>query len=251
MKIVQITDCHLFSDRDKTAYNQINPYLTLAGVLTKVKELQPDLVVASGDISGDKSLQSYQHFSALWRHHELACELMVLPGNHDDEALMRAHFPVRQFPLLYTPFTLKTWQLHFLNSKFADGTKGQVSNTDLQQLQRNLSAQPDVSHLIAVHHHPIDCNGWMDAHEWLNRSDFMALVANNPQVKGVIYGHIHHASEQLLGKCRFMSTPSTCWQFANQATFSVSDEAPGFRVLDLGKNADLYSQVIRIEGNTN
>ncbi|MFT4940540.1 MAG: Icc protein [Paraglaciecola sp.] len=251
MKIVQISDCHLFSDREKTAYKQINPYLTLASVLTKIKELTPDLVVASGDISGDKSLQSYQHFSALWRHHKLACELIVIPGNHDDEAHMRAHFPAQQFPLSYAPRSLKTWQMHFLNSKLADDTKGRVSARDLQQLQHDLTAMPDANHIIAVHHHPIDCNGWMDKHEWLNRSDFIAIVRANPQVKGVIYGHIHHASEHLIGKCRLMSAPSTCWQWTNQTDFAVSDELPGFRLLELGENGDFYSHVIRIEGNKN
>lgn len=249
MKIVQITDCHLFSDCETTAYQGHNPYLSLARVLTKVIELAPDLVVVTGDISSDKSLQSYQHFSTLWQRQKLSCELIVLPGNHDDEAIMRDHFSVQQFPLLPTMRTFNTWKMHFLNTKFGDGTKGKVSNHDLQQLRKNLEARPDASHLIAVHHHPIDCKGWMDNHEWLNRHDFMALVAANPQVKGVIYGHIHHASERVVGQCRFMSTPSTCWQWVNQANFAVSDESPGLRVLELGENAALHSQIIRIEGN--
>ena len=151
----------------------------------------------------------------------------------------------------YTPLSFTKWQLHLLNSKFADGTKGRVNDSTLQQLQHDIVAKPDVSHLIAVHHHPVDCNGWMDAHEWVNRSDFMAVVAANPQVKGVIHGHIHHASEQIVGNCCFMSTPATCWQFANQATFAVSEEAPGFRLLELEENGTLHSQVIRIEGHIN
>lgn len=251
MKIVQISDCHLFSDYDKTAYQQINPYLSLAKVLTTVRELQPDLVVASGDISSDKSQQSYLHFRTLWELQKLDCELIVLPGNHDDEAIMKRHFSAQQFPSLPSTRTFKTWQIHFLNSKLAQGNKGQVSTNDLKKLQLKLTAQPNANHLIAVHHHPIDCNGWMDKHEWINRHEFMALIADNPQVKGVIYGHIHHASEHQVGHCRLMSTPSTCWQWANQAEFALSDESPGFRVLELGENGAFHSQVIRIEGNNN
>jgi Icc protein len=92
MKIVQISDCHLFSDNKKVGYQQINPYQSLSRVLKKVNELKPALVIACGDISSDKTLDSYRHFSSLWESSKLACKLIVMPGNHDDVEVMQGHF---------------------------------------------------------------------------------------------------------------------------------------------------------------
>jgi Icc protein len=254
MKIVQISDCHLYADSNKAGYRQVNPYQSLSRVLKKVSELKPVLVIASGDISSDKTLQSYQHFSSLWQAANLACKLIVMPGNHDEVSAMQAHFAPHQLSLGGAICQTDVWQIHCLNSKIAEATnadssqetRGQVSKSELLQLQSAISSAPNLRHLIAVHHHPIDCGGWMDVHEWINRQDFVDLVAATPQIKGVIYGHIHHASEQQQGECLFMSCPSTCWQWATQESFAASEESPGFRLIELKTNGQLSSQIIRI-----
>ena len=86
----------------------------------------------------------------------------------------------------------------------------------------------------------------MDSHEWTNREDFMALVANLPRVKLVIYGHIHQARSNKVQGCEFLSCPSTCWQWAQQSTFAISQEQAGFRVLNLMAGGGSHSQIIRV-----
>lgn len=258
MKVVQISDCHLFADTSKAGYRQINPYQSLSRVLKKITELRPDLVIASGDISSDSTLDSYQHFSSLWQVSELACKLIVMPGNHDEVGVMQAHFAPHQLSLGGVICKTDVWQIHCLNSKLAQSatedstqdTRGQVSKSDLLQLEAAISSAPNLRHLITVHHHPIDCGGWMDVHEWINRQDFVDLVTATPQIKGVIYGHIHHASERQQGECLFMSCPSTCWQWAKQANFAASGESPGFRLIELKTNGQLSSQIIRVNTQT-
>jgi len=250
MRLVQISDCHLFADTGKTGYRDINPYQSLSRVLNKIGPLEPALVIASGDISSDSSLESYQHFSNLWQASNLACKLLVMPGNHDEVSVMQAHFAPQHMSLGGVIGKTDGWQIHCLNSKFAHSTaqetRGQVSKSDLLQLQAAISSAPNVRHLLAVHHHPIDCGGWMDKHEWTNRQEFVDLVAAAPQIKGVIYGHIHHASEQQRGECLYMSCPSSCWQWAVQSNFSSSEASPGFRLIELKPSGELSSQVIRV-----
>jgi Icc protein len=250
MNIVQISDCHLYGDNNKAGYGDINPYQSLSRVLNKVRALQPTLVIASGDISSDSTLESYQHFSSLWEACKLGCKLIVMPGNHDDVSVMQRHFAPHHLSLGGVIDQSDGWQIHCLNSKFAHSTaqetRGQVSKGDLLRLQAAISSAPKIRHLIAVHHHPIDCGGWMDAHEWINRQDFVDLVTVTPQIKGVMYGHIHHAGEQRRGECLFMSCPSTCWQWANQASFALSEASPGFRLIELPASGQLSSQVIRV-----
>jgi Icc protein len=172
MKIVQISDCHLYADTNKTGFRQVNPYQSLAKVLNKVSGLKPALVIASGDISSDSTLDSYRHFSSLWQAANLDCKLIVMPGNHDDIAVMQAHFAAQYLSLGGAIYQTDVWQIHCLNSKFAQGaskdsaqeTRGMVSKSDLLQLEAAISSAPDLRHLISVHHNHIDCGGWMDVH---------------------------------------------------------------------------------------
>ncbi|MFT4746161.1 MAG: Icc protein, partial [Congregibacter sp.] len=86
MNIIQISDCHLFSDTQKTGYNSINPYQSLQHILAEVKFHQPDVLLVTGDISGDGSGQSYQHFSKLLCETKIKCRIGIIPGNHDNQA---------------------------------------------------------------------------------------------------------------------------------------------------------------------
>ena len=244
LTIVHLSDCHLFANTQQCGHGAINPYISLQSVLHNIALLQADLVIASGDISGDESVLSYQHFQQLWQQSGIGAPLMVLPGNHDNEDLL-ADLPSNQHNWPSSLSLAPHWQVHGLNSK-ATGTQGSVSEQQLSILAEQLKARPEAYHLIAVHHHPIACGGWMDAHSWIDRQRFVDLVARHPQIKGVVYGHIHHASEHLQQHCRFLSVPSTCWQWANQAEFGCSDELPGYRVLTLHPDGQLSSQVERI-----
>jgi Icc protein len=244
LTIAHLSDCHLFANIQQCGNGAINPYTSLQAVLAKIAVLEADLVIASGDISGDESMQSYQHFQRLWQQSGIEAPIMVLPGNHDNEQLL-ADLLSNQHNWPSSHSLAPHWQVHGLNSKDT-GTQGSVSEQQLSILDKQLKARPDAYHLIAVHHHPIACGGWMDTHSWNDRQHFMDLVACHPQIRGVVYGHIHHASEHHQQHCCFLSVPSTCWQWANQAEFALSDESPGYRVLTLHTDGQLSSQIERI-----
>ena len=95
MKIVQISDCHLFADRDKIGYNNINPRLSLKHILTEVHLQQPDVLLITGDISADGSGQSYQHFYNLLREAKIDCRVGIIPGNHDNQTQLLANLPAQ------------------------------------------------------------------------------------------------------------------------------------------------------------
>ena len=85
IRIAQVTDCHLPAD-PRQGYRGINPYKKLQSLLQKVKDIKPDLLLASGDLSEDGSRQSYE---ALRQFLEpLDVPVLALPGNHDDSELL-------------------------------------------------------------------------------------------------------------------------------------------------------------------
>lgn len=245
MKIIQITDCHLYADTHHVGYNNINPYQSLASVLQQVAKQNPELVIVSGDLSGDTSVESYRHFKHLWSLSDITAQLMLLPGNHDDRDIIQSEFQPHQL-WLNSPLNMRKWHIHGLDTKDA-GNRGTLTQAQQLTFQQQLASHPDYHHLVAVHHHPIACGGWMDSHEWTNRAEFVEIVSRYPQVRAVIYGHIHHENEQQLNHCQFLSCPSTCWQWAMQDDFAWSNTEPGFRLLELADDGSIFSKVLRVK----
>ncbi|MEP4890318.1 MAG: metallophosphoesterase [Aliiglaciecola sp.] len=244
-KIVQLSDCHLFKDKNKVGYNNINPYQSLQLLLDKVEQLNPDGVLVTGDISGDDSEQSYQHFLTLMAQFNLSNKFKVIAGNHDQSNAFNkllANLDLANSQ----PWQIHNWFLHGIDTRYQD-TLGRVSDKDLGNLKNNLQNSPNNFHLIACHHHPLASGGWMDKHQWLNRDDFVNAVTTLPQVKLVVYGHIHHDSQHKILECDFHSSPSTCWQFASQADFAISEEMPGFKLYHLHNNGSFDSTTFRLQ----
>ena len=64
MRLLQLSDCHLFADHAQTGYG-VNPYQSLSRVLECAAGESPDYVIITGDVSGDNSEESYRHFLSL------------------------------------------------------------------------------------------------------------------------------------------------------------------------------------------
>jgi Icc protein len=249
IRIVQISDCHLYADTNISKFAQINPYQSLARVLRDIAQYQLDLLLVTGDLSGDGSALSYQHFKQLIKESGITCPYVILPGNHDDLDKLQEQFEVENLWLAYpseSPLTLANWQIHLLNTKTL-GSSGAFLQHDLQQLEKMLINATEHFQLIAAHHHPLPCHAWMDKHGWQNASDFVTLLSRYPRVKAMVYGHIHHASEQQRGDCCFMSCPSTCWQWAMQAQFCLSPQQAGYRLLELAASGTIFTKIIRVK----
>jgi Icc protein len=247
MKIIQISDCHLFADNQKVGYNNINPFQSLKHILAEVKTQQPDVLLITGDISGDGSGQSYQHFSGLIHETKSDCQIGIIPGNHDNQAQLKANVFEKYLWLNNPRIVLPNqWHIHLLDTQYQQ-TIGRISVDSLTSLAEYLSQHTHDYHLLATHHHAVPCGGWMDKHEWKNRRVFNTIVAKNPSIKGVVYGHIHMAIEQQIDQCLYMACPSTCWQFANQETFATNDLMPGYRVINLLKNGQINTFTVRIK----
>lgn len=244
LRLLQISDCHLFADPKKRGYGDINPYRTLQKVLAEATRLSLDRVLFTGDISGDHSTQSYRHLQTLWQQSGLTIPCSLLPGNHDDPRLLGAVFG-EHLDWLQQPLQYGNWRLHALDSHF-QGTLGRVSEAQLEALQARLDKAPDAFHLIAVHHHPLASASWMDRHEWVNREVFLRLLEGRAQIKAVIHGHLHSAITNQYSGIPIWSCPSSCWQWQLGPEFAVADEAPGCRLLQCEADGQIRTAVIRI-----
>jgi Icc protein len=249
-RVIQITDCHLFADKRKVVGegvlgSGIASFETLASVLESIPKHRPDLVLVTGDLSADESNGSYQHFKNLWRDLKVDTQLKVIPGNHDNAQLMKENFP----QLFWQKGVIDAggWKLHCLHSQIPGQGKGEVSDEQLTQLQLNIDCHPNSRHFIAVHHHPIAMNSWMDNYNWINKQAFVHLVERNEVIKIVMHGHVHTCRDIPIGQARLITTPSTCWQFKHEAEFAFDLGSPAFRVVELHPDGTFDTSVIFVE----
>ena len=85
----------------------------------------------------------------------------------------------------------------------------------------------------------------MDAMSLVNATDFLKIVDEFKQVRGIIWGHIHQEFEHEIANVKLLGTPSTCLQFKPGSTeFAVDDKTPAYRKLTLEKNGSISSSVI-------
>ncbi|KPG95188.1 serine/threonine protein phosphatase [Pseudomonas sp. RIT-PI-q] len=245
--LVQLSDSHLFAETDGTLLG-MNTRDSLQKVIELVRLQQPqiDLIIASGDLSQDGSLESYQLFRDLTG--QLDAPARWIPGNHDEPQIM-AEAAV-QSALLESVVDVGNWRVTLLGSAVPGSGPGDLQDEQLQGLVGSLSEAPERHHLVWFHHHPgsIGC-AWMEPIGLRNPEALFAVLDRFPQVRAVLWGHVHQEIDQLRNGVRLIASPSTCIQFEpGSDDFKVSDQAPGYRWLRLLPDGLIETSVERVTG---
>ncbi|HQU16222.1 MAG: 3',5'-cyclic-AMP phosphodiesterase [Gammaproteobacteria bacterium] len=246
VRVLQFTDTHLYRDADRTLLG-LNTQQSFEEVLVRARAQHwpADLVLATGDLVHDHSLEGYQ------RLRETLATLGVpgywLPGNHDDPRLMRAALQ-RSGASDPRSVRVKGWQIILLDSHLEGSDAGRVAPAELERLEEDLERFSDHHALVCLHHPPVLIGSrWMDAIGLQNAEELLALLDRHRQVRAVLWGHIH---QEFLGERRGMlllGTPSTCFQFKpNRADFEVDSEPPGYRWLVLHADGRVETGVERL-----
>lgn len=88
----------------------------------------------------------------------------------------------------------------------------------------------------------------MDTMLLADSANFWSVVKQNPQVSGVLWGHVHQNFDTFKNGARLLASPSTCVQFAARSTnFALDPLAPGFRFLRLFADGSINTEIIRVE----
>ena len=130
---------------------------------------------------------------------------------------------------------LGQWRIILL-STFKKGDDGGALGRDgLIALEESLSKYPEEQVLICMHHQPIPTgSAWLDGVGLRDAKQFLEIIDRHNQVRGVLWGHVHQASDRMRDGVRFMSTPSTCSQFLPDSdAFALDSRPPGARWLEL------------------
>lgn len=244
--IAQITDTHLYADPRGQLLG-----LNTRDCLTRIIDLAistqaPDLVVASGDLAHDGSPQAYQHLHTCFSR--LGVPIYCLPGNHDEAVALRAN---SECDHLYSSRSvcIGGWLLLFLDSTVTGSDGGHLAETELDELDTALASHPGLPALVCLHHQPVNIGSrWLDTMAVDNPKAFFNIIDRHPQVRAVIWGHVHQTFEQQRNGVRLLSTPSTCIQFLpDSEKFAVDMIPPGYRWLELYPDGTFKTGVTRLQ----
>ena len=243
MRLIQLTDCHLFDDPG-LRLGGVDTQATLAAVIDALARADspPDVVLATGDLAHLGEAGAYGRVRSLLQ--TLAMPVYCLPGNHDHRETFAAAMPGDGVHVTRS-LRLDGWQLVFLDSTIPGEEDGCLSEAELAALDEALGAHPSLFALVCLHHHPVVVGGaWRDEIALQNPGDLFAVLDRHPSVRGLLFGHIHQVFDSTRNGVRLMGTPSTCFQFIpDNNRLGIGNDPPAYRRLALAPDGGIESTV--------
>lgn len=247
VRIVQITDSHIFADPDGCLLG-LNTRESFRAVRERVEkeEWRPDIMLSTGDLSQDASPQAYQYLADQFQAMDIPTYWCA--GNHDNPDVMELYLSnsrVSSAKVVYSG----NWQIILLDSSVKGKVHGLINEEQLAFLKSCLANAPQRNALVVFHHQPVNVGSkWLDNVGLLNKQAFLDVVKAHSQIKGVLWGHVHQEYDQKENGVHWLATPSSCVQFKVQSQeFSAGNEAPGYRYLNLHSDGRIETVVHRID----
>lgn len=247
--VVQISDTHLFEDPSTRLWGVVPEHHAdevIDAVIAAAPE--PELVLVTGDCSGDGSLASYERLrEKVSRIKAPAC---YLPGNHDDAALMAEHLMGRTLDKEKLCFSVDSagWRFILLDSSVRGEDAGCIGDAQREWLRNALAAAAAKPVIVAVHHNPVPVGSrWLDTMTISDGAALLAILDTAPQVKAVLFGHVHQDFEDYREGTLYASVPSTFFQFKPRSKDFGRDDAhgAGARLVRLNEST-LTTTVLRV-----
>jgi Icc protein len=243
ISLVQITDLHL-TENKKTKVKLWDTHSSFQRTVNYIKSNEnPDFLVASGDISNDGTKKSYIAYQKGIERFEKP--VFTILGNHDNRKNFQAVFQTK-LPSIKKIILSETWLIIAIDSTSINRESGKITKQQIRSLRKLIEENKDKSLVLCLHHQPIKMGFWIDQIGLENSGQFIASIANQPNIKAVIWGHVHHESESRLESIKMLSTPSTCFQFCGNSENPDTDR-PGYRKINLFKSGKLETKVVRID----
>ncbi len=243
MRLIQLTDCHLIED-PAARLGGVDTHDTLAAVIDALASAQPapEVVLATGDLTQLGEAGAYGRMRSQLQR--LPAPVYCLPGNHDHRETFAAAMPGDGVHMTRS-LCQGGWQILFLDSTIPGEDDGRLSEDELTALDLALGVRPDRHALVCLHHHPVAVGGaWRDVVSLENPDALFAVLDRHPQVRGLLFGHIHQPFEGTRNGVRLMGTPSTCFQFIDDnGRLAIADDPPAYRRLTLAPDGAIDSSI--------
>lgn len=227
MLIAQITDMHVKKQGEMLS-GTLDSYAALQAAVRRIAALEPrpDLLVATGDLAADGTMEEYEALRGLLSG--LRIPYLLLPGNHDIRENLRAAFPDQPWEegrfLLYA---VDDWPVRFiaLDSVVPGDHKGKLCPGRYRWLDEKLAEAPDKPTIVMLHHPPFATEiGHMDRMGLVDAGGLAEVVARHPQVIRILCGHAHRPIQTMFAGVPTSVAPATSFQIQLKL-----DQSPGIQ----------------------
>jgi len=243
ISLIQITDPHLTENKE-TKVKGWSTHESFERIVACIeKNESPDFIVATGDISNDGTKKSYIAYQkGIGRFKK---PVYTILGNHDNHKNFQTVFGTKFQPVEKITLS-ETWLMIAIDSTSKNKESGYITKQQMYSLRKLIKNYKDKNIVIFLHHQPIKMGFWIDKVGLENSDHFTTSIANQSNIKAVVWGHVHHESENSLRSIKMLSTPSTCYQFCGNAQKPDTNK-PGYRKINLLKSGKIETQVVRID----
>jgi len=204
----------------------------------------PDLVLLTGDVSEDASPASYARVAE--RLGTLGAPVLALPGNHDNPAVMKNHFPLGPWD---DPgvFELGGWLAVALDSSRPGKISGALNQHYLERFELSMRGSEAEHILVALHHQPVPVNApWIDRYALEEPEQFLNCLDREQRVRCVAWGHVHHEfAAERNSVCLLGAPSSVANSLPETQKFTHDLSGPACRWLELGRDGTVKTGVMR------
>ncbi|MGA3845855.1 metallophosphoesterase [Ralstonia nicotianae] len=245
--VVQITDPHLFADRDSELMGY-RTYPMLSKTIDAIRghDFRPDACFLTGDISQDESADSYE--LARFELERLGIPVFWIPGNHDDRGRAEAVFGQSERIHRLSKLTTGDWDFIHLETCRRGADEGYLSDPDFERFVSDVEASAGAGKQIAVvmHHHPVPTQTpLLDGYMLQDGERLLSFLDDHRQVRLVICGHVHGDYQLQYGSQTIEVCPATCFQWEKGTRTAKAEDWRGFRIFEFS-SAGYQSALISV-----
>ncbi len=240
-RCIQISDLHITPDEEEL-FHRVDSRDQLDRVLKTEEVASCDFMVVTGDIAameGEPSVYSYLKR----RLDTLGKPYHILPGNHDDPAML-----AETFDLELRHNSLNRIVESPVPMVFMDSSTEKVESEDSEFLKSALDHFQGKTPLIFIHHPLVDCeHPFMDEICFLkDRQHLLETLLHSEGEHHIFCGHAHKSFYSETNGLNFYVSPSTAVEFASyEDKVFVNHRNPGFReILWNADNEELRTRTI-------
>lgn len=225
MLIVQLSDIHILSAPARDQVMLADNAARLERTIRFIKKLNPlpDLAVVSGDLSHEGNAEDYRYCRSLLS--ELPCPYVVIPGNHDERALVRDTFLRNGWSDdTYYQFEDDRFPLRIIGLDTLETGKvgGELCTARLDWIGDALARSRKPT-LLVMHHPPyqfgLEYNADMACTRGIERLE--KIVRAHGNVAGVLCGHLHLGTTTIWAGVPASTVPSVSPGFSLEIAQSL------------------------------
>lgn len=250
MIVAQISDLHV-RRRGHVLHYMPNTASYVRRIIGVLNDLQPDLVVATGDLTESGSVLEYRRLRGLMR--ELRAPFYLLPGNHDRRAALRRVFHDHTYLTAedhHASYTIDAWPIRIiaLDTSEIGHIGGYVDDVRIAWLDAQLSEFPNRPTVIAMHHPPFRTGiAAYDRHHFTGREALAAIVRSHRNIARIASGHIHTVIQRPWSGTLACTAPSTAPGFVlGRSRLGIGLEDAGFLLHEFDWDAGISTSRVRL-----